>query len=110
MMKKRTRFVVKIIVEEKLPMTNYSQELNIYNMNFTSDKYHCDCEGLQNEIRELLWEPYSAKFFTGGRYFKSALVKNLALTKRMVYSKISASVEKFSLAQLKWGKINEFIY
>lgn len=75
MMKKRTRFVVKIIVEEKLPMTNYSQELNIYNMNFTSDKYHCDCEGLQNEIRELLWEPYSAKFFTGGRYFKSALVK-----------------------------------
>ena len=76
---KRTRFLVKILCEERIPAHDNKQELALYNMNYVSEKYCCDCPGLQKEIRDLLWTPFYEEFFSGGRYFKTAIVKRVGV-------------------------------
>ncbi|MGX6978937.1 hypothetical protein ACWN8V_06735 [Vagococcus elongatus] len=65
---KRTRFLVKILINEKLPANDFRQEVLMLDTTFTSTKYHCDCPGLRNQIEKEFWEPYYKRFYTGGRY------------------------------------------
>lgn len=67
---KRTKYLVKILVEEHLPIHKGETTYSIYEFWHTSRKYHCECIGLQTEIETLLWEPFDTKYFTGGRYLK----------------------------------------
>lgn len=82
MKNKRTRFLIKLLIEERLPGTNYKQEFNVFNLAYTSSNYHCDCEGLQREVEELLWQPMYEKYFTGGRYLKSIMVKQIGVNEQ----------------------------
>ena len=72
---RRTQYLVKILVEEKLPANDYKVTYSIYSFSFSSSKYHKQCLGLEREIQELLWKPFYEKYFTGGRYIEDLSAK-----------------------------------
>lgn len=67
-MRRRTRFQVRILINERLPVNNYKQTFSVIDITFTSSKYHCDCPGLQRQIKSEFWDPYCDRYFTEGRY------------------------------------------
>lgn len=78
---RRTQYLVKILVEEKLPANDFRESHNIYSFSFVSSKHHRPCIGLEKEIRELLWKPFYERYFTGGRYIIDMTARSVAQTK-----------------------------
>ncbi|MFC4770687.1 hypothetical protein [Enterococcus hermanniensis] len=78
---RRTQYLVKILVEEKLAANDYRETHNIYSFSFVSSKHHSPSIGLEREIKEKLWKPFYEKHFTGGRYIIDMTARPIVNTK-----------------------------
>lgn len=85
---RRTRYFVKILVEERLLANDRNITYSIYDFSFSSKKFHAPCTGLEEEIRVLLWNPFYEKHFTGGRKIKLIKAQSIMETKKYRRPKI----------------------